>query len=180
MKNPLSKFRWGGLALAGVLVVGSGVAAAVSATSGDGSVSTTDTTVSSGPADGTATTTLPEATTVTTTPSGTDRVGTITATVPGARYWDTDCGDTPMNHGQYVASQVHSGAVPSVAAQSPCGMPMSAVGDGTTTGDDTEAPELPDTESDSDAGTGGSSNSNRPATPPGHGNSNGNGRGASQ
>jgi hypothetical protein len=184
MTNLLSKFRWGGLALVGALILGSGVAAAVTATGGDGSVSTTDTTVSSGPTDGTSATTLPKdntvpSTTATTTPSGTDQAGTTTATVSGSRYWDADCGDTPMNHGQYVASQVHSGAVPSVAAHSPCGMPTSAVGDGPTTGNDTEAPEPPATESDTDGGTGGSSSSNRPAAPPGHSSSQGNGRGAS-
>jgi hypothetical protein len=183
MTNPLSKFGWGGLALAGALILGSGVAAAVTASGGDGSVSTTDTTVSSGPTDGTSATTLPKdstvpSTTATTAPSRTDEAGTTTANVPGARYWDATCGDTPMNHGQYVASQVQSGAVPSVAAHSPCGMPTSAVGDGTTP-DDTEAPEPPDTESDSDRGTGGSSSSNRPAPPPGHSSSQGNGRGSS-
>ena len=92
------------------------------------------------------------------------------------RYWGPECGDGPVtNHGQYVSQATKGGASRSGAAHSPCGKPLSSV-DVTTTvatlppGDgDGVIPEDPATGSSSNRGHGGGNGGHGGGPPPGKG-----------
>ena len=145
-------------AFATVMIIGSGVAAAV-ITSSDTTTpgSAVDTTASSSPdvtVDPTTPTT-PDETTVTT-PSGADESETG-APADEARSWDAaECGDgEPMTHGQYVSSQPKGGESRSAAAQSDCGKPLASIGEDGDDGDDgDEGGDEADPPTPADAGAG--------------------------
>jgi len=157
MSSHASKLRWAGAAVLGALLVGSGVAAAV-AGSDKGSADSTDTTVSSAPSDVTSTTSAGSSvpTTVTTQAEAPDSgsAGDSAPTTVGGRYWGDECGESPMNHGQYVSGQPHGGSARSEAAQSPCGMPLSAVGNVSSSDAEPDATDTGDPPSDPGGGNG--------------------------
>ena len=152
-----TSLRWAAAIFMGTLVVGSGVATAVVASS-DGSSSATEVeiTPSTGPTGSTTGTTATTQPLVTTAPAAASAAAeSETATVED-RYWGPECGGgEATNHGQYVSSAEKGGAARSVAAQSDCGKPSTSVGDSEESDDADEAPELPEAPTSSDGnGTG--------------------------
>jgi hypothetical protein len=139
-----------------VMIVGSGVATALVASTdhpttseaSDTSSSTSDT-ADTNPADSVSSTT--PSTTGSTTGS------TTATTLPSdsadddssspARYSGPECGDgDTTNHGQYVSGQPKGGESRSAAAQSDCGKPLASVGDGDDADDGDDVGDAPDTD----------------------------------
>lgn len=137
--------------IAGIAVVGSGVAAAAIAED-------SPTTVAEEPSDIVTTTTAaaedpPEASD----PSSDSAEGGT------ERYWGPECGADPTNHGGYVKEAEKNGTARSEAAHSPCGKPLTSVTTTLTeppTGDPLEDPVVTDS-SDSGAPTRGKSQSHQ-------------------
>lgn len=171
MNRSATSLRWAAAILMGTLVVGSGVATAVVASS-DGSSSATEVeiTPSTGPTGSTTGTTATTAPVATTAPAAASAAAESETAAVEDRYWGPECGGAEAtNHGQYVSSAEKGGAARSVAAQSDCAKPSSSVGDSEESDDADEAPELPEAPTSSDGDGDGNGN--------GTGNGKGKGRG---
>src|SRR5262245_17790520 len=152
-----------------VLIVGSGVATALVASSDQPTTTEApETSTSTGDTADTTPASTPGIT-VDSTPDGeTGDAPDGDATGPAARYTGPECGDGELtNHGQYVSSQPKDDESRSTAAQSDCGKPLTSIGDGEGDAPESGAPESGAPESGTAPSNSGSDHGNS-ANAPGH------------